>query len=173
MRTQGRLTDIEMVDIVDAYTNRLVPMIELATQYAVTRQGIYKVLKKAGVTTHKGPGGAAQIHYSCTVCSKEGIMTRAYFRKRKHVFCGEDCYFIWLKHGNGNPLIIHRQGQRVGRDVVSQYHTLLPGELVHHEDRNQNSNHISNLKVFKGQGDHIRYHRGFIVPVVFDGSSVK
>jgi hypothetical protein len=172
MRTQGRLTDVEIVDIIDGYTVRLERMIDLATKHGITRQGVFKVLMRAGVNTHKGDGGAAQIHYSCTVCGKEGVKNRANFRKRKHVFCNQDCYTAWLQHGNGNPLIIHRQGARVGRDIAGKYHTFLPGHVLHHEDRNQNNNHISNLKVFATQGDHIRYHRGFTVPILFDGSTI-
>lgn len=167
MRTQGRLTDREMVDIVDAYTVRLVPMIALAKQYAITRQGVFKVLRKAGVDTSKA---AAHIAVSCTCCGKAFTKRRCQVRKSKHVFCCEACYFAWLQHGNGNPLILHRQGLRVARDIVSRYHTLLSGELVHHEDRNQNNNDPCNLKVFASQGDHIRYHRGFIVPILWEGS---
>lgn len=171
MRSQGRLTDIERVDIVRGYTVDLIPMIALAERYAITRQGVYKVLRKAGVDTRKGI--ASWILCSCSCCGKEILKRRGIVRKNKHQFCNELCYFAWLKHGNGNPLIMHRQGARVAHDVVKKYHTLLPGELVHHEDRNQNNNHISNLRVFKNQGDHIRYHRGFIVPIVFDGSMIR
>jgi hypothetical protein len=169
MRTQGRLTDKEVVDIVDGYTNRLVPMIVLAKQYGVTRQGVFKLLNRAGVDTSKQ---AANMTVSCTCCGKTFKKRRCQVRKSKHVFCGEDCYYAWLHHGNGNPLIIHRQGARVGRDVASKYHTFLPGHLIHHEDRNQNNNHVSNLKVFACQGDHVRHHRGFIVPILWDGSKV-
>jgi hypothetical protein len=89
------------------------------------------------------------------------------------MFCGEDCYFAWLKHGNGNPLVIHRQAARSAREVISRYYALRPDEIAHHEDRNQNHNLIQNLKVFKNQGDHVRYHRGFIVPIMFDGNLIK
>ncbi len=43
--------------------------------------------------------------------------------------------------------------------VVSKAFDLLPGQVVHHEDRNCNNNSLGNLKVFANQGDHIRYHR--------------
>jgi transposase-like protein len=167
-----RLTDQERVYIVKAYETDLARMIDLAKQHGVTRQCIYKVLKQAGVNTHRGEGGATQIHYSCTVCGKEGIMARARFRKRKHVFCGEECYFAWLKHGNGNPLIMHRTGARHARAIVSGLFSLRPGNVVHHEDRNQFNNALYNLKVFAYSGDHLRYHRGFDVPILWDGSKV-
>ena len=170
MRTQGRLTDQELVDIVRRYTVDLIPMIQLARDYGVTRQGIYKVLRKAGIDTSKQ---AANLPVSCSCCGKQFTKKRCQVRKAKHVFCGEDCYFAWLKHGNGNPLIIHRSSARLAHKIVGEHYTLLPGQVVHHEDRNQFNNHISNLKVFSNNGDHVRYHRGFIVPVLFDGSMIR
>jgi len=142
-------------------------MITLAAQYGITRQGVHKVLKRAGIDTGKA---AANLAVSCTCCGNGVTMKRYRVRKQKHVFCGEACYVAWLKHGNGNPLIVHRQGARVGRDIAGKYHTFLPGHVLHHEDRNQNNNHISNLKVFVSNGDHVRYHRGFQVPILWDGA---
>lgn len=167
MRTQGRLTDKEMVDIVDAYINRLVPMITLAKQYAITRQSVYKVLQKAGIDTGKA---ATILSVSCTCCGKVFPKRRCQVRRSKHVFCCNECYYAWLQHGNGNPLIMHRDAQRTARKVVAFYHTLLPGEITHHEDRNQFNNDPFNLKVFASQGDHVRYHRGFVVPIIWEGS---
>ena len=47
-----RLTNKEQVDIIKAYNN-LVPMITLAKQYGVTRQAIWKILRKYGHDTSK------------------------------------------------------------------------------------------------------------------------
>jgi len=167
MKKYIRLTDQEKVDIVNAFINELEPMINLAKKYNVTRQSIYKLIKSAGIDTSNG---AANLLVSCSCCGKEIIRNRARVRKSKHLFCSEDCYFAWLKHGNGNPLIIHRQSARIARDIVEKYFALRPGNIVHHEDRNQFHNSITNLRVFTNQGDHVRYHRGFIVPILWDGS---
>ncbi len=167
-----RLTDVEKVYIINAYETDLIPMIDLAKRYGVTRQCIFKALNKAGVNTHKGTEGASQITFSCTVCGKEGTRHRGDFRKRKHVFCGEACYFAWLKHGNGDPLIMHRNSSRQARAITSDHFALRPGNIVHHKDRNQYNNELNNLMVFTNNGDHIRHHRGFIVPVLWDGSSI-
>ena len=171
--TYVRLTDKEKVDIIRAYETDLIPMQVLAKQHGVTRQGIFKMLVQAGVNTHKGPEGASQITFSCTVCGKEGMMTRGRFRKSKHVFCGEPCYFAWLKHGNGNPLVMHRNSSRQARAIISDHFALRPSNIVHHEDRNQYNNELSNLKVFANQGDHVRHHRGFIVPILWDSSFIS
>ena len=165
-----KTSDKDRVDIVRRYSVGLERMKDLAIEYAMTRQGIYKILKQAGVNTSKGEGGSCRVTYSCTVCGTETSMTRSCFRKRKHVFCGEKCYFAWLKHGNGNPLIMHRQSGRQARKVVEKHFALRPSDIVHHEDRNQYNNHISNLIVFRNNGDHVRYHRGFEVPILWRGS---
>jgi transposase-like protein len=162
-----RLTDSEKVNIIKAYETDLIPMIELAKQHGVTRQCIHKLLRKAGVDTSKT--GAANIEVSCTVCGTMFKKKRCQVRKAQHVFCSEACYFAWLKHGNGNPLIMHRNCSRIARSIVSKYFALRPGNIVHHEDRNQYNNELSNLRVFACQGDHIRYHRGFTVPILWNG----
>jgi hypothetical protein len=171
MKKYVRLTDKEKVDIIEAYTVGLIPMIKLAAKYNIVRQAVHKVLKSAGIDTSKT--GAAHIKMSCCCCGKEIIRLRCQVRSTKHMFCSEDCYFAWLKHGNGNPLVIHRQAARLAREIISKHYALRPDEIVHHEDRNQNNNLIQNLKVFKNQGDHVRYHRGFIVPIIFDGNLIK
>lgn len=170
MRSQGRLTDLELVNIVYGYSVELKPMIELAKQYGITRQGVYKVLHQAGIDTSKA--GAGNMDVSCTCCAKVFSKHRCQVRRQKHVFCSEECYFAWLKHGNGKPFIKNEHGKRVARKVVSKYFTVLLGQVVHHEDRNQFNNHIKNLKVFANNGDHVRHHRGFIVNILFDGSMV-
>ena len=167
MKKRIRLTDKETVDIVTSYQTDLTPVVELSERYGVTRQGIYRVLKRAGIDTTKE--GAAHIAVSCTCCGVEVIKPRYRIRKARSIFCGEKCYFAWLKHGNGNPLVVHRSAGRHGRKVVEDFHPLRPSEVVHHEDRNQWNNHPSNLKVFANQGDHLRYHRGFLVPIIWQG----
>jgi hypothetical protein len=62
-----------------------------------------------------------------------------------------------------------RNQGRIGSAVVSKYFDLQPGHVVHHEDRNDFNNHPSNLRVFANNGDHVRHHRGFIVPILWDG----
>lgn len=38
-------------------------------------------------------------------------------------------------------------------------HKLRKGSVVHHKNRNKSDNRVSNLWVFKGQGEHDRAHR--------------
>ena len=66
-----------------------------------------------------------------------------------------------------------RQGRRIARSIVSEYFDMEDNHIVHHEDRNATNNDMDNLKVFQCQGDHLRYHRGFRVPILWDGSEMK
>lgn len=169
MTKRIRLTDKEIVDIVNRYMVGLEPMIKLAKEYGITRQGIYKVIKKCGIDTPK----EAKLFVSCSCCGKEFEAHRSRIRRHKNVFCSPDCYDAWLKHGNGSPYVAHRQSSKTARAIISEYYALRPGNIVHHEDRNQYNNMLYNLKVFVNQGDHVRYHRGFNVPILWDGSTAK
>ena len=161
-----RLTNKEQVNIIRAY-NELTPMITLAKQYGVTRQAIWKLLRKHGHDTSKH-----RISVSCTACGKEVLRTKGRIRKQLHHFCSEKCYYDYLKAGNGYPYIQSRHGQRIGRSIVSKYFNLGTNHIVHHEDRNTLNNQLRNLKVFRNQGDHVRHHRGFDVEPAWDGSLI-
>lgn len=165
MKKRVRLTTQQKVDIIQAYRDQLEPMISLAEKYGVSRQCIYKIMKQAGVNTSK-----RQLPVSCTTCGKETMRTKARIRKQLHHFCSEACYYDFLKAGNGFPYIQNRHGQRLGRAKVSQYFALQEGHVVHHENRNTLDNRVENLRVFANQGDHLRYHRGFDVHPIWDGS---
>lgn len=162
------LTDKDRVNIIHAYQVDLIPIVKLAKQYGITRHGIYKMLKAVGIDTSKTTNSIIKV--SCTVCGEETTRLRCQIRKSNHHFCSHKCYEAWLKHGNGNPLIMHRQSSRMARKVVEKHYPLRESQIVHHEDRNQYNNQLNNLKVFVNQGDHIRYHRGFEVPILWDGS---
>ena len=86
-----KTTTKDRVYIIDAYQNQLVPMIELAKQFKMTRQGIYKILKAAGVDTRK-----RKITVSCTACGNEIKRPKSQIRARKHLFCSQDCYTAYL-----------------------------------------------------------------------------
>ena len=161
-----QLTPKEKVSIIKAYTEQLTPMIELAKQHNRTRHGIWKMLKKAGIDTSK-----RKVAVSCSTCGKEIKRTKARIRRQLNHFCGYECYFAFLEAGNGNPYIQNRQGQRIARKKVAELFDLQTGNIVHHNDRNTLNNMLHNLKVFRNQGDHVRYHRGFTVEILWDGSN--
>lgn len=161
MRTRIRLTDKQKVDIVQGYKD-LIPMIELAEKYNITRQGVYKIIKQAGVDTQK-----ALLPVSCNVCGKEIYRNKAKIRRQLHMFCSSDCYTAFLQAGNGSPYVESRYRSRIARTIVSDHFQLQKGHIVHHENRNQTDNRLDNLRVFANQGDHVRYHRGFDVSPIW------
>lgn len=169
MKKCTRLTQKDKVDIIRAYTEQLTPMIELSEKYGITRQGIHKMLRSAGVDTANNGG----IMVSCDTCQCEFKRHRHRIRKQLHNFCCVECYYAFLEAGNGNPYIHSRHGQRMGRMKVSELFELQEGHIVHHEDRNTLNNQVWNLRVFRNQGDHVRYHRGFDVEPIWNGADLS
>lgn len=166
------LTEDERSDVVESFTLRLEPVASLAKRYKYSRHGIYKVLKRAGVDIPE----SAFVPVSCTACGAVIQHRRHRVRKSKHLFCNEECYHSWLRAGAGRdvgPYVCRQHGMRVARHVVGQVFALQPGHIVHHKDRNTRNNDIFNLLVFACQGDHVRHHRGFEVPILFDGAAYR
>lgn len=152
------------------YTNGLVPMIKLAERYKVSRMAMWKLLhNKLGVDTEKNGG----VDIVCHHCKKGFRRHKSRIRLRSnHKFCSRECWFAFVKSLTGTEYKYSRQGTKVARRVVGKYHVLQPEEVVHHEDKNTLNNTLGNLKVFRNQSDHIRYHRGFEVKPVWQGSDV-
>lgn len=155
------------VNIINEYNN-LTPMITLAKQYGITRQGIYKILRRNGVDTTK-----RRLPVTCDVCGKQHLRTKCQIRNRTHMFCSPECYYAYLDAGNGKPYIAWRHGGRIARQRISEVFDLQPDHIVHHEDRNQYNNSLDNLRVFACQGDHVRYHRGISITPLWDGSGAS
>ena len=151
-----KITEKNAVYIVDAYQNQLVPMFELAARFNVSRQAIYKLLKRAGVDTRK-----RLITVSCTACNTQIKRPKSQIRKRRHIFCSTDCYSAYLSAGG--KYVQDRHSCRIARSIVKEHFDLQDTHIVHHIDKNQFNNSLDNLMVFENQGDHIRHHRGFDV----------
>lgn len=160
------LTGNEKVNIIRLFTEELESMKSIAKRYKKSRQCIYKFLIKSGID----PNQYSKMEVSCTTCGTIITRHRSRIKKQKHHFCCFECHDAYLIAGNGNPYIQNRQGQRIGRRVVSCFFDLQENNIVHHEDRNTLNNIPNNLKVFATQGDHLRYHRGFEVEPIWDGS---
>ena len=167
MTKRATLTSKQKVDIIESYQNQLTPMIELASTYGITRQAIHKILRRAGVDTSKH-----QLIITCSACGKSILRTKARIRRQLHHFCCRACYFSFLEAGNGFPYVQNGHGQRIAREIVKQHFTLQEGHVVHHENRNTLDNRLENLRVFAGNGDHVRYHRGFDVNPLWSGKDI-
>lgn len=166
-----RTSHHEQVEIIAAYQQDMVPAADLAVRYGVTRQAIYLILKRAGVDTRK-----RKLTVTCSQCGAEHMRPRCQIRARRHLFCDMDCYHAFLVAGrerNGDIFIANRHSGRLARAIVKQHFALELGHVVHHMDRNQYNNTLSNLVVFRNAGDHLRYHRGFDVEPIWEGSLDK
>jgi hypothetical protein len=161
----AHITKKQKVDIVKAYTEDLIPVIELAKKIGYTRHGVYSILKRHGVN----PSEYGSMQVSCSACGKIITRPRCRIRKQKNHFCTEKCYYAFLEAGNGNPFIENRHKSRLARYIVSELFDLQPEHRVHHKDRNHFNTAKNNLMVFATQGDHVRFHRGFDVTPLWDG----
>ena len=160
---------LDEAEIVERYSVKLERMSTIAATAGITRQSVWYILHRNGVDTPK----VSQMEVSCTLCGKVFKRTKGRVRQTKQPFCTERCYWTWLERGNGNTYIDKSNGRKKAGGLVSKYFNLVPGYIVHHEDRDQGNNNLDNLKVFACAGDHLRYHRGFRVPILFEGSSVS
>ena len=86
MTNHLRLTIKQKVDIINAYNDELVPMITLAERYGISRQAVYKILKKSGSDTTKGT-----MLVSCSACGKEIERPKCKIRKQANHFCNNEC----------------------------------------------------------------------------------
>jgi len=72
------------------YLNGLVPVIDLAKRYSVSRETIYKVLGKAGVDTAK----KGKVDLICLHCGRKYSLHRFEIRKlrSRYRYCGKRCF---------------------------------------------------------------------------------
>lgn len=155
-------------EIIKAYAEDLTPIIEIASWLHVTRQSIYRMLRKNGVDTSK----SRRIKVKCHWCEKPFLKRPCQMRRRNYHYCSFDCYLDYLRE-LGQPYVQSRSGQRRARSVVSVYFDLQPEHIVHHEDKDTLNNMPPNLRAFKDQNDHMRYHRG-VIPILplWDGRDI-
>jgi hypothetical protein len=160
-----KINDKQAVDIIRAWEMNELNMAALGSRYNVTRQAIYKVLKRYGIDTTK-----RRLLVSCCTCQKEIARPRKQLRDRKRTFCSHECYTAWLqaRAGYGDS----SYGSRMARIKVSELFNLLDGHIVHHVDGNGLNNAIDNLVVYRNQGDHIRAHRGFDAEPIWVGADI-
>ena len=157
------LSDIEVIK--RRYVNDLEGLGEIASDYSVTRQCLWKRLCGVGFRFCD----YQRVVLVCDNCGSGYDLRRSEARRQRgqlHHFCSKACYFNWLENRES---VMNRHGSRVGRGKVGEVFDLRSDNIVHHVDGNQLNNLYSNLAVFRNQGDHIRYHRGFDVAPIWCG----
>jgi hypothetical protein len=115
-------------------------------------RSILRYLQRQGIDTSK-----TKRNVICKNCGKEFEKTRACFRKSRFHFCSMPCYWEHLKNPDYNRSVY---GMRMARKKIREMGYLFdPENVVHHIDGDNDNNELSNLMVFKNQGDHNRWHR--------------
>lgn len=151
------LTRKEKDSIVELF-KALSPVSELAKEYGVSRQAIYKILKKNKVDAIS----LGIILVQCATCGADLSRHRYRVRKQKNHFCDYDCFASFLKAYIGP--------QAIPRLKVSEHFDLQPEHIIHFKDNNPINTMIYNLAVFKNQQDHIRFHHGMDdVEILWEG----
>ena len=143
---QKQLTQEERSEIIFAFTKELAQITKLSKQYKVSRQAIYKLLKRNGIDAT----ASGTITIKCDTCGAEISRHRCRVRKQKNHFCDQVCNASFLK------AVIGRQ--KMARLKVSEHFKLGPGNMVHFDDGSDWNTNIYNLAVFKNQQEHILYH---------------
>ncbi len=150
--------------IIEGFEIELRSMIDLAKEYRVCRQNIYRILKNSGVDTTK-----RRYPVICYVCDAKLSRTKGRIKQLSRHFCSLGCYHAFLQAGGTG--VDNRYGRKIARHKVGKVFDLQPKYVVHHLDRDNNNNLLSNLVVFKDQGDHVRYHRDFEIKPIWEGSN--
>jgi len=152
-------------DIVVLYTVQHLTMEEIGKIIGMSRTGICKRLKTAGITPDLGEW----VRTDCDYCGSIIRVTRKRWRRNEKNYCNNECYYAYLENPSYKPW---RQGQRLARAIVAQYFDLQLDHVVHHKDGDSRNNDRSNLAVYASQEEHMRGHRSNYSSLLWDGSSI-
>ena len=137
------------------YSQDHLPMREIEARTGLTRQGIWKRLRRAHLLTPSTIRRAPVQTVTCAECQELCLAARWRINKQRHIFCGTACYRQWLTNPDYQP---SRQGQRRARTVVREFFPLHDTHIVHHIDGHQEHNDPCNLMVFATNADHMAWH---------------
>lgn len=150
--------------IISLYTQEHLTIRQIAKLAEVSHTYIWKILQNYGVKAIDGE----RVNTSCAFCGKTITRLRCKTRNNYKSYCNQDCYIASLENPGYKPW---REGQRLARAIVGQYFKLSPENIVHHEDGDNRNNDRNNLKAFRNQSEHLKYHRlGKNVNPIWDGS---
>jgi hypothetical protein len=127
------------------------PISSIAADAGITRIAIWKRLVAAGVPR-----------------TRTVIRRRHQTMRTMRPFCSAACYQSWVRE-QGAGYVQNRHGQRLARRLVAQYITIPAGAVIHHHDKNERHNELSNLSLFASHADHMSFHRGGKGLPIWDG----
>lgn len=168
-RKHPRLSEEQRLEAISRYQS-LEPMEDISISLNVSRQCIFKLLKKAGINTSK----SFRVERTCSVCGKPVIRTRQRARDTKTSYCSRECFEAWLTSlgENYKPSSYYA---RISQETVRKHfpdYDPSEGHVIHHVNKDVSDMRKINLMVFASQGDHVRYHRGIQVTPLWNGASI-
>lgn len=163
MSKQTNLTKDELVDL---YLVKHLTMEEIARPFKVTRQCIFKALKRYGIDTTR----AERFEATCDHCGKLYSITRSRFNKQRTHYCSDTCYYTH-KASILPGRTENRHAKRIARAVMENHlkRPLVGSECVHHIDGDQLNNHIDNLMLFASHSEHLRFHHQMRIVKALEG----
>ncbi|MDZ4347029.1 MAG: HNH endonuclease [Candidatus Binatia bacterium] len=147
---------IEDVVLVNLYTVKHLTYRQIGAKLGLSATQIMRRLRKLGISSHQG----TWLTRECAYCHQLLQIRRAKARHSKRSFCSYQCYITCLRGPEDQPYIQWRNGSLIAREIVSKLFLLELKHVVHHRDRDQTNNQLSNLCAFSSHSDHMAYHRG-------------
>lgn len=146
--------------------------VEKAT--GLTRQGVWKRLKRGGLyepRCAKGGAPGKMVEMACGFCQRpvRRYRSRMALMGQVAVYCNQQCYAAKLAT---HPYQESRDGSRMARVAIGRHFPIERDHMVHHKDGDQRNNVLGNLLVFASQADHMAHHRGRKVTPLFDGATI-
>lgn len=158
-------TKVDIVRVKTMYCVQHLTMQQIGAVFGITRQGVYKILKKAGVARAEGE----RVSFQCEHCQQACETTRGRWRASRKHYCSPECYYASIY----NPaLVLSTEGCRKSRALVRQYFDLQRGHIVHHHDSDQSHVALENLAVFENAAAHMSYERGGSAKPIWDGAAL-
>jgi len=158
-----KLTPENIKEIIHSYEKLLIPMAEIGEKYGITRQRVWQILKEAGISKN------GEIEVSCEMCRKKFKKYRHRIRKNFHNFCSPECYYKWrkIKSDKWKPW---KHGLLATKRIIQNYFVVQNGHVIFWVDGDKRNNSIENLKVFASKEDCLKFHKGFNITPLWDGS---
>ena len=148
----SKLWPAQREQIVDLAISGSFTQEQIAGIFKVSQPLVHEVLKREGLTRENKPAETRV----CAQCG-EPVRINGHRRRARNSFCCEAHYFLFLN----NPAYQRSVwGTKLARRKVTEHFQLQEGNIVHHQDGNDNNNELTNLWVFATSGEHTSYHRG-------------
>jgi hypothetical protein len=140
---------------------------DIHRKYGITRQAVWKILKRYGVDTQK-----KMVPVHCYVCGKPIERFKCRMREHRHHFCTRDCYYAWQRARFEQ----YKPNSYFSREVyrnINDYIKMERGYTIHFINGDREDCRVQNIMVFKSEKDHLDYEQGKRVKPLFDGRKRK